>query len=64
MTKTDYPIYTDDGKLFCKKITGEDGTQILEGPKGMRITIENLNKQYYSPSVANKKRGKIQQRGR
>lgn len=59
MTKTDYPIYTDDGKMFCKKIIGEHGEQILEGPKETRITFANLSEQVYNPSTANKNRGKI-----
>lgn len=49
MTKTDYPIYTDDGKLFCKKVVGENGEQILEGPNKTRITFANLSEQVYNP---------------
>ena len=39
MTKTDYPIYAEDGTLFCKKVVDEYGEEILEGPKGKRITF-------------------------
>ncbi len=60
MTKTDYPIYTDDGKLFCKKTLGEHGEEILEGPKGLKIAFSDLQKQVFDPSTANKRRGKIQ----
>lgn len=63
MTKNEYPIYTDDGKLFCKKFVEEHGEFILEGAKGTRISFANLSEQVYNPSKANKKRGKIN-RGR
>lgn len=64
MNKNDYPIFTDDGKLFCKKIVGEHGEPILEGAKGVRITFASLSEQVYNQSTANKKRGKTQQRRR
>lgn len=59
MTKTDYPIYAEDGSLFCKKVVDEYGEEILEGPKGKRITFRNLSEQVFNPATANKNRGKI-----
>ena len=59
MTKTDYPIYTDDGTKFCMRYQGEDGDPVIEGPKGKRLTMSNFLKQVYNPSIANKNRGKF-----
>ena len=59
MTKTDYPIYAEDGSFFCKKVIDEYGEEILEGPKGKRITFRNLSAQVFNPSTANKNRGKV-----
>ena len=59
MTKTDYPIYADDGTKFCMRCQDEDGEPVIEGPKGKRITVANLMKQVYNPTIANKNRGKI-----
>lgn len=42
MAKTDYPIYTDGGKLFCKKVVEENEEQILQGPKGLLLKIDKL----------------------
>lgn len=50
MTKTDYPIYAEDGTLFCKKVVDEYGEEILEGPKGKRITFRNLSVQVFNPT--------------
>ena len=58
MTKTDYPIYADDGTKFCMRCQGEDGELVIEGPKGKRLSLSNFMKQVYNPETANKQRGK------
>ncbi len=58
MTNTDYPIYADDGTLFCMRHQSENGEVIVQGPKGKRLSVTNLIQQVYNPSLANEQRGK------
>lgn len=58
MTNEDYPIYAEDGTLFCMRHRREDGEVIVEGPKGKKIKISSLMQQAYDPSVAKTNRGR------
>lgn len=60
MTKTDYPIFADDGSKFCMRYEGTNGELIIEGPKGKTISVANFMAQIYNPTTAKTRRGKVQ----
>lgn len=58
MAENAYPIYSDDGRMFCKRLQEENGNLIIIGPKGIKMSAENFIKQLYNPETANKNRNK------
>lgn len=48
MTKTDYPIFADDGSKLCMRYEGTNGELIIEGPKGKTISVANFMAQIYN----------------
>lgn len=57
MAENAYPIYSDDGRMFCKRLE-ENGNLMLLGPKGKKMSVAKFMEQVYNPNDANKNRNK------
>lgn len=55
---TYYMVYADNGGLFCKFRTNEDGDITMYGPKGTILKEMNLMKQLRNPINDRKHRNK------
>lgn len=61
MEENAYPIYSDDGRMFCKRLE-ENGNLIIIGPKGRKMSVAKFMEQVYNPNLANKNRNKYKKR--
>lgn len=57
MADNAYPIYSDDGRMFCKRLE-ENGNVMILGPDGKKMSITKFMEQVYNPNIANKNRNK------
>jgi len=53
--RTDYPIYSEDGKLFCMRRENEQGEVILES-KNCALKFTDLQLQALNPSLKSQQR--------